>query len=242
VDRSNLDRLLEEVAQVAHEMEMPLEQALTEKRDELRARLFLKCLPNNWLRDRQVPAFLRLVVGGEPPPGLLEQVLPKRRKGALGRERLLQLEKSQLHRCALCGTVLVRASEPQVDHIVPLALGGGNSIDNLQLLCRRCNQGKAGVLGWIVGAQYVKARMDYRMRYCVLARAHGRCEADGCHVSARTATIRPMLRISRARGGRPIFDNLMALCETHVRQWQERERTRILRLRRGARRRRRYAA
>jgi len=43
--------------------------------------------------------------------------------------------------CLACGK-----SEPEIqltpDHIVPLARGGTNSIDNIQPLCKRCNQSK----------------------------------------------------------------------------------------------------
>jgi 5-methylcytosine-specific restriction endonuclease McrA len=30
----------------------------------------------------------------------------------------------------------------EIDHVRPLALGGSNDVDNLQLLCRRCNRSK----------------------------------------------------------------------------------------------------
>ena len=29
-----------------------------------------------------------------------------------------------------------------VDHVVPLSLGGGNGIDNIQPLCQNCNSSK----------------------------------------------------------------------------------------------------
>lgn len=47
---------------------------------------------------------------------------------------------AQRWRCAACGGDIRRAYE--VDHIVPLALGGSDEKGNLQLLCRRCNRSK----------------------------------------------------------------------------------------------------
>jgi hypothetical protein len=32
--------------------------------------------------------------------------------------------------------------ESEVDHVIPIARGGGNAIENLQTLCKKCNQGK----------------------------------------------------------------------------------------------------
>lgn len=40
--------------------------------------------------------------------------------------------------CAACGC----AENPEIDHILPLALGGGSTRDNLQVLCRPCNRSK----------------------------------------------------------------------------------------------------
>jgi 5-methylcytosine-specific restriction endonuclease McrA len=53
-------------------------------------------------------------------------------------------------KCALCrrstpkskrGTTARNA--PEIDHIVPIAVGGSDTYDNVQLLCRECNQKKA---------------------------------------------------------------------------------------------------
>lgn len=49
-------------------------------------------------------------------------------------------------RCTLCGEDLSRLiyidAKPQIDHIVPLALGGTNDTTNFQLLCATCNADK----------------------------------------------------------------------------------------------------
>lgn len=41
--------------------------------------------------------------------------------------------------CANCGS---SSSDLQIDHIIPVSSGGGNSLDNLQILCQSCNASK----------------------------------------------------------------------------------------------------
>lgn len=55
---------------------------------------------------------------------------------------LAEILKAQGNRCAYCRRSLARA-EKHVDHITPLARGGSNGRDNLQYLCRPCNQSKS---------------------------------------------------------------------------------------------------
>ncbi|TIL91473.1 MAG: HNH endonuclease [Mesorhizobium sp.] len=50
---------------------------------------------------------------------------------------------SQQYKCAECGTSIKKRSNRQVDHIMPLKLGGSNWPSNLQLLCSLCNKVKA---------------------------------------------------------------------------------------------------
>lgn len=52
--------------------------------------------------------------------------------------------KRDTYRCAKCGASPSsdHKVELEVDHIYPVAKGGGNALENLQTLCRECNQGK----------------------------------------------------------------------------------------------------
>src|SRR5215208_5664505 len=43
-------------------------------------------------------------------------------------------------RCQHCGTF---AGPMEYDHVIPYSVGGDNSVENIQLLCRRCNAAKS---------------------------------------------------------------------------------------------------
>lgn len=58
-------------------------------------------------------------------------------------EDVQAIARAQRMRCAACSGRLGR--NPEVDHILPLALGGPNDRLNLQLLCRRCNRSKGAL-------------------------------------------------------------------------------------------------
>lgn len=67
-----------------------------------------------------------------------------RQKSSLGTHTALDVQKLyvlQKGRCANCNRKTNQGNRKNyhVDHVMPLALGGGNGPDNLQILCPRCN-------------------------------------------------------------------------------------------------------
>lgn len=59
--------------------------------------------------------------------------------GGLNSTRKRSLKARLPQKCAYCGST----SDLTLDHILARALGGDNSIANLQILCSPCNQKKA---------------------------------------------------------------------------------------------------
>lgn len=66
----------------------------------------------------------------------------KSKRSAISKMKRFEVFKRDLFSCQYCG-----ATPPSVvlecDHIVPVASGGGNDIDNLVTACAPCNRGKA---------------------------------------------------------------------------------------------------
>lgn len=44
------------------------------------------------------------------------------------------------YQCRYCKSI----DEPTIDHVIPLCRGGENTVDNMQTLCKKCNEEKAG--------------------------------------------------------------------------------------------------
>lgn len=72
-------------------------------------------------------------------------------RGANGGERVdpLKVFERDGWRCGLCGSMTLKSARgsthdraPELDHIIPLALGGAHSYANTQCACRRCNGAK----------------------------------------------------------------------------------------------------
>ena len=56
-----------------------------------------------------------------------------------------------LTRCPLCRVWLdwdhsLRPASPEVDHIIPHALGGKDELDATRIICRKCNQQLGGAI------------------------------------------------------------------------------------------------
>ena len=68
------------------------------------------------------------------------------------RRRYEVLERDKFQ-CQACGQYAPNV-RLEVDHIDPIANGGGNEIENLQTLCYACNQGKSGL--WAFRGRYRK--------------------------------------------------------------------------------------
>jgi hypothetical protein len=66
------------------------------------------------------------------------------------KQRKLKLSKEQIHEhifkqnniCPICGTDLFIGDEAEADHILPLAVGGSDVIDNIQIAHWICNREK----------------------------------------------------------------------------------------------------
>ena len=62
------------------------------------------------------------------------------------KEQRSRMSRRKRRFCAACGT----AQNLTIDHIIPLAKGGKNTLDNLQMLCESCNTEKADSHPYIV--------------------------------------------------------------------------------------------
>ena len=213
---SSIEELLTRLAAQCEPLGLTIAEALGEKASELELRTFLRCVPNSGIKTSQLAAFLTELLGAVPAPDLLDQVTREERGPSLDPDEYMQLEQRQGGRCALCGTLLFQSAHPQVDHIVPVALGGKSTVENYQLLCQRCNIGKSKLIGWIMGAPFLDEGQSTKLRYCVLTRYRGRCSLADCGNTAYTSEIDVVPRIPVQRGGRFIFDNLRTLCREHA--------------------------
>ena len=68
------------------------------------------------------------------------------------------------HHCPICGVKMVNKGSPKlhnfatIDHIVPKSKGGTNNIENLRLICRKCNNKRGNKIE--EDTMYYKDRFD----------------------------------------------------------------------------------
>jgi len=213
------DDLLASIGEHAASLGSSLRDVLQEKAHELEIRVFLLSRPNEVLKEASWPAYVKRALGFTPSAEFLEALRVDRRGPQLEDGEYLALEERQRGRCALCGRLLVTSASPNVDHRVPVALGGKSCFENFQLLCQKCNLGKSKLVGWIMGAPFFRESVgepSLGLRYCVLARYQGQCTIDGCGASAVDSEIQVVPRIPVQHGGRIIFDNLTLYCAPHA--------------------------
>ena len=66
---------------------------------------------------------------------------PRRTRKQLTEEERQSLWEVQGSTCKLCGCTGA-TKEREIDHVAPLCVGGGDTPDNLQILCKACHAQK----------------------------------------------------------------------------------------------------
>ena len=74
---------------------------------------------------------------------LRQWLVPKAKRKPMKPSLRFEILKRDDYRCQMCGATAKDGAKLEIDHITPVAKGGGNDADNLQVLCRDCNAGKS---------------------------------------------------------------------------------------------------
>ncbi len=98
--------------------------------DDVKALLFAR----QRQRERELEHAHALMAASTSPAQRKREPIPKEVKRAV-------FERDG-GRCVECGSDF----DIQYDHIIPFSMGGASTVENLQLLCARCNQAKGGRL------------------------------------------------------------------------------------------------
>lgn len=208
--------LLSEIELLAAPLGYSSSEIASELIQYLRQRVALLLSAPSGQSERLKREFFQLVFDRSPTDIELEQMNRIYQRVPFSAEIQLTLLRLQGNRCASCGATIRQKVSPQVDHKVPLSLGGSNAISNLQILCGDCNLGKSNFLGWPLAAPfYQEHRGSKTVRFFVLSRAKHQCQYMRCSNSARNSRLRIHYRIPATKGGRWTLDNLRAYCDDH---------------------------
>lgn len=129
---------------------------------------------------------------------------------------------AQGHRCIVCGTPLYlgeprRDASPELDHVIPFAFGG-NSDDNVRIICRGCNRAKSDDPVYItagrIATNYFARREELaRIRYWKLEASGRACAHHACAHSSSTS----LMLIERIESVAAwSYDNCRVVCEHHA--------------------------
>jgi hypothetical protein len=100
--------------------------------DDVKALLFVR--ERN--RKRELEHAHAVLQAGDAQPGAT------RKRGSIPREVRLAVWERDEGKCVDCSS----GFDLQYDHLIPFSMGGADTVQNLQLLCARCNQAKGGRL------------------------------------------------------------------------------------------------
>lgn len=117
-------------------------------------------------------------------------------RGSISAELRAHLREEAQDRCGYCQTQQALAYGPlEVDHIVPVAAGGSDDVDNLWLACRPCNQHKGAQTYGHDPLTERRVRLFNPRRQSW--KRHFRWSADGTRVIGRTACGRATVTVLR---------------------------------------------
>ena len=102
-------------------------------------------------------------------------------------------------RCSVCGVIIELSSDPtsprrpEIDHIIPFALGG-NKQDNLRLVCKRCNTQKGQDVAPHTSAEISQNQFyvpvgKRRIEYWVFERDGSKCTTSKCQGGAHNSKL-----------------------------------------------------
>jgi hypothetical protein len=110
-------------------------------KEKIAARSAAYCAANREIRAARLSAWQKANPGAVRVHNQNRRARKKQNGGKLSRGIAAKLFALQTGRCTCCHADL-KSTGHHIDHIMPLALGGSNTDDNVQLLCPTCNLSK----------------------------------------------------------------------------------------------------
>jgi len=232
----NAESYLEQLASKCIECGVDLQAFVTEKVAELEERKIILATPSlNWYRLNAPKCAERIsrAIGRELSDdekfndvGLLARInrrlLPETRQSDFDVALKSLLLQESNDRCKICGITLT-VFDMVIDHIIPIAEGGSNHTSNLRATCELCNSGKSDYYeDTVIGAARPwweprlnitsgSVHLSAKKRYCALVRDRSTCRI--CGTTAKDTKLEIEMRLNKADGGQPVYDNLLTVCD-----------------------------